>query len=88
MILIVDAGNTTITFAAVDMENEIIVRRFKTDEEKLQADAFKMLNDRPKGVRETLLNAWCEVVYEELTDKPFGVNVSHMYMMKRFLIRP
>lgn len=71
MILIVDAGNTTITFAAVDMENEIIVRRFKTDEEKLQADAFKMLNDRPKGVRETLLNAWCEVVYEELTDKPY-----------------
>ena len=34
MILIVDAGNTTITFAAVDMTTKNIVKRFKTDEEK------------------------------------------------------
>ncbi len=71
MILIVDAGNTTITFAAVDLEREIIVRRFKTEEEKLQADAFKMLNDRPRGVREILLDSWCNVVAEELCQKEY-----------------
>lgn len=68
MVLIVDAGNTTITFAAVDMTTKQIVKRFKTDEEKLQADAFKMLNNRPKGVRELFLDAWCNVVAQELCD--------------------
>lgn len=71
MVLIVDAGNTTITFAAVDLENETIVKRFKTDEEKLQADAFKMLNNRPKGVREILLSSWCDVIAKELCDKAY-----------------
>lgn len=71
MILIVDAGNTTITFAAVDMTTKNIVKRFKTDEEKLQADAFKMLNNRPKGVRELLLDAWCNVVANELCDRDY-----------------
>ena len=71
MVLIVDAGNTTITFAAVDMEKKQIVKRFKTDEEKLQGDAFKMLNNRPKGVRNILLNAWCDAVSEELCGKGY-----------------
>ncbi len=71
MILIVDAGNTTITFAAVDMTTKNIVKRFKTDEEKLQADAFKMLNNRPKGVRELLLDAWCNVVANELCGRDY-----------------
>ena len=71
MVLIVDAGNTTITFAAVDMKTKQIVKRFKTDEEKLQADAFKMLNNRPKGVREILLDAWCNVVANELCDRDY-----------------
>ena len=69
MVLIVDAGNTTITFAAVDMEKKQIVKRFKTDEEHLQADAFKMLNNRPKGIRELLLDQWCNVVSTELCGK-------------------
>lgn len=71
MILIVDAGNTTITFAAVDMDKKQIVKRFKTDEEKLQADAFRMLNNRPKGVRELLLDAWCKVVANELCGRDY-----------------
>lgn len=71
MILIVDAGNTTITFAAVDLEKGNIIKRFKTDEEKLQADAFRMLNNRPKGVREILLNSWCNVVAEQLCDRAY-----------------
>ena len=70
MVLIVDAVNTTITFDAVDMTTKQIVKRFKNDEEKLQADAFKMLNNRPKGVRELLLDAWCNVVANELCDNP------------------
>lgn len=71
MILIVDAGNTTITFAAVDMDKKQIVKRFKTDEEQLQADAFRMLNNRPKGVRELLLDAWCKVVANELCGRDY-----------------
>ena len=71
MILIVDAGNTTITFAAVDLEKGNIVKRYKTNEEKLQADAFKMLNNRPKGVREILLNSWCNVIVEQLCDRAY-----------------
>jgi len=71
MILIVDAGNTTITFAAVDMKKKQIVKRFKVDEEKLQADAFKMLNNRPKGIREILLDMWCNMVANELCQKAY-----------------
>lgn len=73
MFLLVDAGNTTITFAAVDPETGNIIKRFKTDEEKLQADAFKMLNNRPKGVREILFNAWYELVSKELCGEDFKV---------------
>mgnify|MGYP006343438865 CR=1 FL=1 len=39
MILIVDAGNTTITFAAVSEENDSIVKRFKVEEDNFQEDA-------------------------------------------------
>ena len=39
MILIVDAGNTTITFAAVSEENDSIVKRFKVEEDVFQEDA-------------------------------------------------
>lgn len=42
MILIVDAGNTTITFAAVSEENDSIVKRFKVEEDVFREDAVIM----------------------------------------------
>ena len=75
MILIVDAGNTTITFAAVSEENDSIVKRFKVEEDIFQQDAViieenvtdKDCNSSVKG--NELLNKWCEDIVKALCDK-------------------
>ena len=65
MILIVDAGNTTITFAAVSEENDSIIRRFKVEEDSFQEDAI----DIEKS--DELLNKWCKDIVKALCDKEF-----------------
>ena len=63
MILIVDAGNTTITFAAVSEENDSIVKRFKVEEDSFQEDAVNMEKS------DELLNKWCKDIVKALCDK-------------------
>lgn len=60
MILIVDAGNTTITFAAVSEENNFIIKRFKVEEEDFQKEA-----------KEEFLEKWCRYIVKALCDKEF-----------------
>ena len=72
MILIVDAGNTTITFAAVSEENDSIVKRFKVEEDVFQEDAriieeLMTANESSKG--NELLNKWCKDIVKALCDK-------------------
>ena len=75
MILIVDAGNTTITFAAVSEENDSIVKRFKVEEEVFQQDAVIMekamtVEDGNSLDNENeLLNKWCKEIVKALCDK-------------------
>ena len=63
MILIVDAGNTTITFAAVSEENDAIVKRIKVEEDSFQEDAVNIEKS------EELLNKWCKDIVKALCDK-------------------
>lgn len=75
MILIVDAGNTTITFAAVSEENDSIVKRFKVEEDVFREDAVIMEdaitlkdgNSLDNG--NELLNKWCKKIVKALCDK-------------------
>ncbi|MBQ5917800.1 MAG: type III pantothenate kinase [Lachnospiraceae bacterium] len=75
MILIVDAGNTTITFAAVSEENDSIINRFKVEEDGFQKDAKiiedigeSLTDDRLSNGRE-LLDKWCKNIVKALCGK-------------------
>ena len=72
MILIVDAGNTTITFAAVSEENDSIVKRFKVEEDVFQEDAriieeLMASSESLKG--NEFLNKWCKDIVKALCGK-------------------
>lgn len=65
MILIVDAGNTTITFATVSEENDSIIKRYKVEEDIFQQDARLIENESA----EELLNKWCKDIVKALCDR-------------------
>ena len=72
MILIVDAGNTTITFAAVSEENDSIVKRFKVEEDVFQEDARiieELMTASESSKENELLNKWCKDIVKALCDK-------------------
>jgi type III pantothenate kinase len=75
MILIVDAGNTTITFAAVSEENDSIVKRFKVEEDNFQEDAkvieYAVTENHEISSAEgkELLEKWCKDIVKALCDK-------------------
>ena len=74
-ILIVDAGNTTITFAAVSEENDSIVKRFKVEEDNFQEDAkvieYAVTENHEISSAEgkELLEKWCKDIVKALCDK-------------------
>lgn len=77
MILIVDAGNTTITFAAVSEENDSIVKRFKVEEDSFQEDA-KVIeyavtenHEISSAERKEFLEKWCRDIVKALCNKEF-----------------
>ena len=75
MILIVDAGNTTITFAAVSEENDSIIKRFKVEEDSFQIDAkiieqyITANGDGTSQEAQELLDKWCKEIVKALCDK-------------------
>ena len=75
MILIVDAGNTTITFAAVSEENDSIIKRFKVEEDSFQIDAkiieqsITANSDGTSQEAQELLDKWCKEIVKALCDK-------------------
>ena len=81
MILIVDAGNTTITFAAVSEENDSIIKRYKVEEDIFQKDAVIMENMSELSVinnasiedgsfdKNKLLDKWCKDIVKALCDR-------------------
>lgn len=77
MVLIVDAGNTTITFAAVSEENDSIVKRFKVEEDSFQEDA-KVIeyavtenHEISSAERKEFLEKWCRDIVKALCNKEF-----------------
>lgn len=79
MILIVDAGNTTITFAAVLEENDSIVKRIKVEEDSFQEDAVNIENS------EELLNKWCRDIVKALCDKEFTCHIGKSSMRTSYM---
>ena len=75
MILIVDAGNTTITFATVSEENDSIIKRYKVEEDSFQQDArlIEKTNNPASGTEITeaknLLEKWCKDIVKALCDE-------------------
>ena len=75
MILIVDAGNTTITFAAVSEENDSIIKRYKVEEDNFQQDAgviektVNPVNENELIEGEKLLDKWCKDIVKALCDR-------------------
>ena len=72
MILIVDAGNTTITFAAVSEENDSIVKRFKVEEDVFQEDARiieELMTSSESLKGNEFLDKWCKDIVKALCGK-------------------
>lgn len=91
MILIVDAGNTTITFAAVSEENDSILKRFKVEEDSFQQDAKvieQAITENGNGrlaEGEELLDKWCRNIVEALCDKELTCHIGKSSMRTSYM---
>lgn len=79
MILIVDAGNTTITFAAVSEENDSIVKRIKVEEDRFQEDAINIEKS------DELLDKWCKDIVKALCDKELTCHIGKSSMRTSYM---